>query len=610
MKRLLSLFIVFALLFCLLFTGCNKTNVDSQFSSSVPTLLVEDDKTIPQKNIMTYYNGMTMKDAIEIWGSDYKLNDYLIGGGWAGIYYEDERCPFTFCYREFNIPKSCDLNAQICGIIVSRNGSQNFYVTDGISTVVSYDEVLKKLDGEYFPDELTGGNTFKCTSLENIEQILFNWVTKPDNPKVEIEFKNPNPPKTYKTTIARPEEIRFYKGGKYSISKDGGLNREISRAVEMWYKDFESNTIPFTNGAVTKEMIAEIKLNETVVEICFDGTEKLKMLDKIEIGNRSRLLIPLTGKFAYYMFWGQDDYTFQGGQYNLGGSGLEKYFKSITLDKEVRKWESTVAPPKKVTFYKDGKQSVSTDKEFNHKIAQHIEEWCKYVTMYSAFNGITKTENITYEKHNSTAIELEFDEETTFYGGVLHDDRKIFISLDGKHPYTIFTNDGFSEQWGNLSPHNPSINKNLEQFFTGRVFEDIPPVDRWQSTVMPPNKIQLYRNGELLQELTDEDVNHQIAQSIESWYLYRENIEFENTPDTEKHILNIRKNETYVELFFHSEIKFYGKHVTDKDACCILIPLTGDYAYCMFVSDNTYNYEQFNFDGKTKSLENFFDSLK
>ena len=126
MKRLLSLFIVFALLFCLLFTGCNKTNVDSQFSSSVPTLLVEDDKTIPQKNIMTYYNGMTMKDAIEIWGSDYKLNDYLIGGGWAGIYYEDERCPFTFCYREFNIPKSCFIcNRAYCSCFKCSSFSKN-----------------------------------------------------------------------------------------------------------------------------------------------------------------------------------------------------------------------------------------------------------------------------------------------------------------------------------------------------------------------------------------------------------------------------------------------------------------------------------------------------
>ncbi len=611
MKKLLSIFIISILVFCLLFTGCNKTDVNGELSSSEPTMISEDNKNIPDKNIMSYYNGMTMKDVIAIWGSDYKLNDYLIGGGWAGIYYEDGRCPFTFCYSSFDIPTSCDLDARICGVISSRRPAENFYVIDGISTNVSYDEVSQKLDGEYYPDEMSGGNTFKCTSLENIEEILFNWITEPKIPKVEMQFKNPNPPKTHTTTIASPEEVRFYKNGKYCISENKELNREISRAIEMWYKDYESDTIPFTNAAATKDIIAEIKLNETVIEICFDSDEELKMLDKVNVGKRQRLLIPLTGKFAYYIFWGQDDYTYQGGQYNLGGSGLEKYFENLTLDKEVRKWESSVVAPKKVTFYRDGKQSISTDKEFNHKIALYIEKWFKYVTSYASFNGITTTENITYNKYNTTAIQLEFENDVTFNGNVWKNDRVIFISIDGKHPYTIFTNDGFSDQWGNLSPYNPQAQKDFEQFFTGLKYEDIPPVDRWQSTVIPPDRIQLYKNGEMLEESTDRNVNYQIAQSVESWYLYRENITFNDTPNSEETILNIRKNETFIELIFYSEIKFYGKYVDNQDTRCILIPLTGDYAYCMFVSDNnTYNYKKFNYDGKSKSLEGFFDTLK
>lgn len=611
MKKSLSAFLVFVLTMCILFAGCNNTNVNSSFSSSdLDEVVLPNETDIPNKNIMSYYNGMTMKDAIEIWGSDYKLNDYLISGGWAGIYYEDGRCPFVFCYSEFNIPKSCDLNALICGIVVLRNGNSDFYVTDNISTTVSYEDVSKKLEGKYYPDEMTGGNTFECTSVENIEEILFNWVTKPDNPKIVMEFKNPNPPKTYTTTIARPEEARFYKDGKYGVSKDSNINREISRAVEMWYKDYESDTIPFTNHASTNDLIAKIKLNETVIELVFDGSEELKMLDKVEIGKRRRLLIPLTGEFAYYIFWGQDDYTYQGGQYNLGGSGLEKHFKNVTLDKDVRKWDSSVVAPKKVTFYKDGKQSVSTDKELNLKIAQHIESWFKYVTVYTAFNGITTSENITYEKYNNTAIELEFENDVSFNGKVWEDDRKIFISLDGEHPYTIFTNDGFSDYWGNLSPNNNKVKKNLEQFFTGRSYEEIPPANRWQSTVLPPDRVQLYKNGELLQELTDKDTNRQIAQSIESWYLYQENIDFEDTHNAEETISNIRKNETYIELIFHSEIKFYGKHLVDESTSCILIPLTGDYAYGMFVADNTYNYKHLNIDGNTKSLEQFFDALK
>ena len=81
MKKVLSIFIISIMVFCLLFTGCNKTNVNSELSSSEPTMLPEENKDIPNENIMSYYNGMTMKDAITIWGSDYKLNDYLIGGG-------------------------------------------------------------------------------------------------------------------------------------------------------------------------------------------------------------------------------------------------------------------------------------------------------------------------------------------------------------------------------------------------------------------------------------------------------------------------------------------------------------------------------------------------
>lgn len=443
------------------------------------------------------------------------------------------------------------------------------------------------------------------SSVSNIDDMK---ISMPQNStETETQLPPQNEEKVYQSTIDTPKEVIFYKGGKCEVSTDKKLNLDIARCVEAWYKNYENDTLPLTKTAVTDEMIAELKYSETVIEICFDYDQEINILGKIKLDNTTRLLIPLTGNQAYYVFRGNGAYKYQNGMHAVKGKGLEKYFEGVTLDKNVNNWESTVAAPATVTFYKDGMQSVSTDKELNHKIARHIEAWYKYQTTFASCNCITYDHNIIERKHTETAIELIFDNEIKFYGGNMQsDERKIFISLDGKRAYEIFSNDLYFESWRDCMLLSEC--GGLEQFFEGRKFEEIPN-NEWESTVVPPARVQLYKNGELLEELTDLETNQKIAQHIESWYIYKDSIESSNAGMTADTIGNVRRNETYVEIFFHSEIKFYGKNMLQSETYCLLIPLTGDYAYCVFEAASDCNYNRFNFPEKGNGLEQFFESL-
>ena len=114
----------------------------------------------------------------------------------------------------------------------------------------------------------------------------------------------------------------------------------------------------------------------------------------------------------------------------------------------------------------------------------------------------------------------------------------------------------------------------------------------------------------MLEEFADREFNHNVAKQIESWYLYEEEIDIESTGIKNTTIDDIRKNETYIEVFFNSEIKFYGKHLSIKDDCCLLIPLSGDFAYCIFVAGADNDYNKYTFSEKATNLEPFFDALK
>lgn len=297
----------------------------------------------------------------------------------------------------------------------------------------------------------------------------------------ETQIPPQNEETVYQSTIDTPNKVVFYKGGKFGVSTNEKLNLNVAKCVEAWYKDYENDTLPLTKTAVSKEMIAKLMQNETVIEICFDYDQEINLLSKINLEHTYRLLIPLTGNQAYYVFRGNDTYLYKNGLHAVRGSGLEKYFKNVKLDKDVKKWQSTVIAPVKVTFYKDGMQSVSTDKEFNHKIARHIEKWFQYEDSIAVASLAATTDLINYNRRNEMAIELQFDGEIKFYGGVISEEtRTLFIPLTGDNDYLIFSNTlKYPDDWS--GPKGTNGGAGLEKFFEGRNFE-FEPIENFDNS--------------------------------------------------------------------------------------------------------------------------------
>lgn len=276
--------------------------------------------------------------------------------------------------------------------------------------------------------------------------------------------------------------------------------------------------------------------------------------------------------------------------------------KDVVSEKERK---STVIAPTTVTFYKDGMQSISTDKELNYKIARHIEDWYKDAGDEDIMCNCMSTDaGVLRIKNNETAIELEFDKEFKFYGGhVSSNTRKIFIPLTGEEDYTIFSRTP-SGQWSHKYPNG----KGLEEYFEGREYKEIPN-DRWKSTITAPATIQLYRNGELLEEHTDQDFNLKVAQYIESWYLYETSIDSGEDDAYIDVVKRIRANDTYVEIIFHSEIKIHGENLLSPETYCLLIPLTGEGAGCVFEAGYDYSYKTVHMPKYIQKMDHFFESL-
>lgn len=279
--------------------------------------------------------------------------------------------------------------------------------------------------------------------------------------------------------------------------------------------------------------------------------------------------------------------------------------ESIPADRE-KTPQSTVVAPTTVTFYKDGKQSVSADKELNHKIAKHIEEWYKDADGTGvSCNCVSTDADVLLLKNTETAIELEFDDDIVFFGNrYLSHGRKIFIPLTGEKDYIIFSKGKAAGNWYHYYPNGSG----LEKYFEGREYEEIPN-DRWQSTITAPARIQLYRNGELSEEHTDQDFNLKVAQYVESWYLYETSI---NSTENDAYIdvvKKIRTNDTYVEITFHSEIKIYGENLLSPETYCLLIPLSGESAGCVFEAGKDYNYKTVHMSKNAQKMDHFFESL-
>lgn len=410
---------------------------------------------------------------------------------------------------------------------------------------------------------------------------------KQSSPTVSDSQPSEDEEKVYESTIVTPESVRFYKDGMYGVSDNKKLNLYVAKRVESWYKDYENDTLPLTKTAVNEEMIAEIKHNEMVVEICFNYDQEVNLLGKIKLENTKRLLIPLTGDFAYYVFRGNNDYDYKSGLHRVNGSGLEKYFEGFTLDKEVNDWQSTVIAPSMVTLYKNGKQSVSTDKELNQEIAKHIEEWFKYEVYMTSCNCYSKNSDVATLKHNEMAIELVFNDQIDFYGGYMPDSvRTIFIPLTGEDDYVIFAQGENSEHWS----HYYIDGSGLEKYFEGVAIDD--EIKIWQSTVIAPTTVTFYKD-DMKSVSTDKEFNHKIAKHIEEWFKYQKQTKGFKSIVTTDDINYKKENTTAIELVFDNEFTFYGGVVNSK-VRKIFISIDGEHPNHIYTND-----------GKSDSWGNF-----
>lgn len=157
----------------------------SQPHTSQPAPVAKD----PKSYTMHDYYGMTINDVANIWGRDYTLMNGLLYGGWAGIYYEDERCPFVFCYQSSSIPTSCSGNERLSGIIAYPYPDENeFLVIEGLSIVSSYATVKGTFGGEYWVNEVDGGYCYSCSAAQN-NDIVFKWNDGQDIPwEISVSF--------------------------------------------------------------------------------------------------------------------------------------------------------------------------------------------------------------------------------------------------------------------------------------------------------------------------------------------------------------------------------------------------------------------------------------
>ncbi len=451
----------------------------------------------------------------------------------------------------------------------------------------------------------------------NVSTVSDTQVSMPQSStedETQLPPQNQNEETVYQSTIDTPKEVIFYKGGKFGVSTNEKLNLNVAKCVEAWYKNYENDTLPLTKTAVSEEMIAKLKQNETVVEICFDYDQEINLLGKIKLEHTYRLLIPLTGNQAYYVFRGNNTYLYKNGLHAVKGSGLEKYFKNVKLDKDVKTWKSTVIAPTTVTFYKDGMQSVSHDKELNHKIAKHIESWYQYEDSIAIASLAATTDLINKNRRNETAIELQFDGEIKFYGGVINQKtRTLFIPLTGDDDNLIFHNSTDApDDW--TGPIGTNGGTGLEKFFDDVKFTPLTEEEkRWQSTIATPGKIKFYEDGQLVGESEDWGgyaLNRDIAKHIEEWFYKKDKADtvtvmFSNLP-----IETAWAKDTYIEVHFNHGPTFYGENIIPIEYDTLIIPITGNYAYHIFVGDYNRAFSNTAYVTDGDGLEQFFEKIK
>ena len=420
----------------------------------------------------------------------------------------------------------------------------------------------------------------------------------------------------YDSTIPTPKSMTLYKGGMQASVTSKNLRLKAAKEIENLFYDYTHDNLPTVDMEVTRKFIWETRLNETVIELEFDigYYDKLNILSKIELEKSKRILIPLTGEYAYYLFSGTHTGEYQNKPFKLNGSGLEKIFEGVTLDKKVREWKSTVIAPATVTFYKDGASAVSTDKELNLKIAQTIESWFMYRESLVACKCAGDIDHFIPIKNKETAIELLFESEANFNSAFSSQTYSIFIPLTGEDANQAFHlsfNHPYS--WSSPIGIDASI---LEQYFQSVDLTPLPEEEKkWLSTVIPSYSFSAYEKrkkvGESEKHYTDYLLNHKIMQKIESWFYKKEEINRVDLGFTDTRLNEIKSTSKYLEIKLKSnDYSFFGKTIFAENTKYIVIPLDGDYAYYIFEGDENKNYSYNAIVTEGSGLEEYFEKIK
>ncbi|MBQ8741161.1 MAG: hypothetical protein IJY79_06395 [Clostridia bacterium] len=252
-----------------------------------------------------------------------------------------------------------------------------------------------------------------------------------------------------------------------------------------------------------------------------------------------------------------------------------------------QKTKSTITTPYEVRFYKNGMQTISTDKELNLRIARHIEAWFDGQDTIAATNLAATTDLIREIKLSEWAIELNFDSEINDKNAVFgKNTRTLFLPITGEYDYLIFNNSITSpDYWGGPK----GAGDGLEKFFEEVTFIPLTEEEmRWRSTVSTPSTVKFYSSGKLIGESRDMKgyaFNREIALKIESWFYKKDDIQTKTV--SEIPLETAWGSDDYIELSFFDAPTFYGEQIIDEKYSNLIIPLTGDYAYHIFVG--TYN---------------------
>lgn len=153
----------------------------------------EEEKKDAKSYTMADYYGMTINDVIAIWGNDYKVLDYIYAGGSGGIYYDYEgkvTFVFYFPWDGGEIPAVFTGNELVNAVGAWPTGQENTHeLTKGIGIVKTYAEISTQLSGEYWVNEMEGGNTYSGFLTDKI-YFSYTWENDVNVPRdVMVSFQ-------------------------------------------------------------------------------------------------------------------------------------------------------------------------------------------------------------------------------------------------------------------------------------------------------------------------------------------------------------------------------------------------------------------------------------